>query len=97
MDIREQRRLEEQRTRNMRKVEKHIDDLDHLYSQAIRDNDILVQKLHHFYSGESQDFSRILGKIEENTLDFEKIIRRKLHYFEEEKRKISKDFERRMR
>jgi hypothetical protein len=97
MDIRQQRRLEEQRSRNMRKIESHLDNLDRLYGQSIRDKDNLAYNLHHRFQGGPYEYKRALGKMEQNILDFEQVLRRKQRYFEEEKRKISRDFEKRMR
>jgi hypothetical protein len=97
MDIREQRQLEEQRSRALRKINNHLDKLDYLYNQVVRDKNNLSQQLFNHYHGEQQDLTRMLGKIEQNVLDFERLTRRKQYYFEEEKRKISREFEKRMR
>lgn len=97
MDRRTQNRLEQERDRALRNADKEMEHLDMSYTRVVRDKDALIQKAFSVFSGDSGDFQRLMSRIEMNTSEFEKLLRKKRRFLEEDKKEATREFDRKTR
>ncbi|GAB2026601.1 hypothetical protein [Lactovum odontotermitis] len=97
MDRRVIQRLEEERDRSLRQLNKEKESLDRYYSRAVRENDSLIQRTHYHFSGEVEDFTRYISKVKRNEADFESALNKRKRALDEKRREISREFDRKTR
>jgi hypothetical protein len=97
MDRRSKERLEHERDRTIKNVDREIEHLDFSYAKMIREKDLLAQRTYRLFEGDSSDFQRLMARLEMNNAEFEKFLRRKQRYLELEKLEAKREFEKKIR